>query len=119
MSIGYFDAYVKDIQWSENFFKKALEMEETRRATNDDGSLKSIWFRNGLQLMASGDKAAHHLGIVVDDYDKAKQAMLAFDGVKQMDGKPDKWLELPDGTVIELFQANPGAIDDVLEIKIK
>lgn len=62
---------VKDILWSEKFFKEALGMEETRRAENEDGSLKSIWFKNGLQLMAAGDKQSHHLGLVVDDYQYA------------------------------------------------
>lgn len=45
--------------------------------------------------------------------------VLAYEGVKHMEGKPEKWIQLPDGTVIELFQANDGAIDDVLNIKFK
>lgn len=45
--------------------------------------------------------------------------VLAYEGVKQMEGKPEKWIQLPDGTVIELFQANDGVIDDVLNIKFK
>lgn len=110
---------VKDILWSEKFFKEALGMIETRRALNEDGSLKSLWFANGLQLMASGDKKAHHLGVVVDDYQEARRIMLSYEGVHQMPNKPEKWIELPDGVVIELFQANMGVIDDVLAIKMK
>lgn len=110
---------VKDILWSEKFFKDVLRMEETRRALNDDGTLKSLWFKNGIQLMAGGSKQAHHLGLIVDDYAKARADMLAYEGVKQMEGKPEKWIQLPDGTVIELFQANDGVIDDVLNIKFK
>lgn len=110
---------VKDILWSEKFFKEVLNMQETRRALNEDGSLKSLWFKGGLQLMAGGDKQAHHLGIVVDDYKKAREAMLAVEGVKQAEGKPEKWIELPDGLLLELFQAKDGAIDKALEITMK
>lgn len=110
---------VKDILWSEKFFKEALGMEETRRAENEDGSLKSIWFKNGLQLMAAGDKQSHHLGLVVDDYQEARRIMLSYEGVKQAEGKPEKWLELPDGLMLELFQAKAGAIEEVLSITIK
>lgn len=110
---------VKDILWSEKFFKEALNMEETRRAVNEDGSLKSIWFKNGLQLMAAGEKQSHHLGLIVDDYAAARKTMLSYEGVHEMAGKPEKWLQLPDGLTIELFQAAEGAIDKVLDIKLK
>lgn len=110
---------VKDISWSEKFFKEALNMEETRRAFNNDGTIKSIWFRNGLQLLSAGSKQAHHLGLVVDNYEEAKKRMLSFDGVEHIKGKPEKWFQLPDGIVIELFQAKPNAIDSILSINIK
>ena len=110
---------VKDIHWSESFFKEALGLEEVRRAHHEDGSIRSIWFRNGLQLLADGDKTPHHLGLVVDDFAAARKAMLSFTGVKQIEGRTEQWLELPDGTTIELFQANPNAIDEILKINIK
>jgi len=33
--------------------------------------------------------------------------------------KPEKWIQLPDGLVLELFQEKPGAIKEILAIDVK
>ena len=45
--------------------------------------------------------------------------MLAYEGVHPMEGKPEKWVQLPDGLVLELFQEKPGAIEKILDIEVK
>ena len=113
---------VRDIEWSIRFFEKVLGMEVIRRKETN-GELEQVWLRGGLQLVASPDNygagQGHHLGIVVEDFKGTLREMLAYEGVHAMDGKPEKWVELPDGLVLELFQENPGAIDKVLSIDVK
>ena len=113
---------VRDIEWSIRFFEKVLGMEVIRRKETN-GELEQVWLRGGLQLVASPDNYAagrgHHLGIVVEDFKGTLREMLAYEGVHAMDGKPEKWVELPDGLVLELFQEKPGAIDKILSIDVK
>ena len=113
---------VADIDWSLEFFQTVLGMTETRRKEKD-GKLQQVWLKGGLQLVAAPEDPAagrgHHLGIVVQDFAAALQEMLAYEGVHSMEGKPEKWVQLPDGLVLELFQEKPGAIEKVLGIEVK
>lgn len=113
---------VRDIEWSIRFFEDVLGMEVIRRK-EANGKLEQVWLRGGLQLIASPDRHAtgqgHHLGIVVEDFRGVLREMLAYEGVHAVEGKPEKWVELPDGLVLELFQEKPGAIADVLAIEVK
>lgn len=113
---------VADIDWSLEFFQTVLGMTETRRKEKD-GKLQQVWLKGGLQLVAAPEDPAagrgHHLGIVVQDFAATLQEMLAYEGVHPMEGKPEKWVQLPDGLVLELFQEKPGAIEKVLGIEVK
>ena len=113
---------VADIDWSLEFFQTVLGMTETRRKEKD-GKLQQVWLKGGLQLVAAPEDPAagrgHHLGIVVQDFAATLQEMLAYEGVHSMEGKPEKWVQLPDGLVLELFQEKPGAIEKVLGIEVK
>ncbi|MCR5757633.1 MAG: VOC family protein [Selenomonas sp.] len=112
---------VGDIEWSLQFFQQVLGMQETRRKV-EDGKLTSVWLKGGIQLMAADDPASgrgHHLGIVVQDFDAALKEMLAYEGVQPVAGKPEKWVQLPDGLVLELFQAKPGAIEQWMAVDVK
>lgn len=113
---------VRDIEWSIRFFGEVLGMEVTRRKEKDN-KLEQVWLHGGIQLIAAPDNYAagrgHHLGIVVQDFRQTLDAMLAYEGVHAMEGKPEKWVQLPDGLVLELFQEKPGAIDRVLAIEVK
>lgn len=113
---------VADIEWSLKFFQTVLGMTETRRKEKD-GVLQQVWLKGGLQLVAAPENPAagrgHHLGIVVQDFQSALQEMLAYEGVHPMEGKPEKWVQLPDGLVLELFQEKPGAIEKILDIEVK
>ena len=113
---------VRDIEWNIRFFEDVLGMEVTRRK-EESGKLEQVWLRGGIQLIASPDNHAagrgHHLGIVVEDFQAMLTEMLTYEGVHAIEGKPEKWVELPDGLVLELFQEKPGAIDKVLSIDVK
>ena len=113
---------VADIEWSLNFFQTVLGMTETRRKEKD-GVLQQVWLKGGLQLVAVPNNPAagrgHHLGIVVQDFAATLQEMFAYEGVHAMEGKPEKWVQLPDGLVLELFQEKPGAIEKVLAVDVK
>ncbi len=113
---------VADIEWSRNFFQTVLGMTETRRKEKD-GVLQQVWLKGGLQLVAAPEDPAagrgHHLGIVVQDFKAVLQEMLTYEGVHHLDGKPEKWVQFPDGLVLELFQEKPGAIEKVLAVEVK
>ena len=113
---------VRDIEWSIRFFEDVLGMEVTRQK-EAKGRLAQVWLRGGIQLVAAPENYAagrsHHLGIVVEDFAATRAEMLAYEGVHAMEGMPEKWIELPDGLVLELFQEKPGAIEKVLDIEVK
>ena len=97
---------VADIHWSLAFFEDVLGMTETRRRESD-GKLQQVWLDGGIQLIEAPGKVpggqAHHLGIRVRDFKGTLAKMLAYEGVHSVDGKPEKWVQLPDGLLLELF----------------
>ena len=103
-------------------FEGVLGMHETRRKEKD-GKLMMAWLDGGIQLVAAqGNSAAgrgHHLGLVVDDLPAALAALKSVPGVHGIAGKPEKWVQLPDGLTLEMFQANDGAIDAAITNKLK
>lgn len=113
---------VRDIEWSIRFFENVLGMEVIRRKETA-GKLSQAWLRGGIQLIAAPESyeagRGHHLGIVVENFKETLSDMLSYEGVRAIDGKPEKWVELPDGLVLELFQEKPGAIDKILSVDVK
>lgn len=113
---------VQDIDWSVRFFVQVFGMSVTRQKENH-GHLSQVWLDGGIQLVASPEDPAfgrpHHLGIVVQDFSAVRRDMLRWEGVHPMEGKPEKWLQLPDGLVLELFQEKSGAVEQVLAISVK
>ena len=114
---------VKDIEWDVKLFRDVLGMEITRTREDDEGNWQMVWMKGGLQLIAAPEDwqkgQAHHLGLVVEDFEQARKRMLAAPGVEQVPGKPEKWLRLPDGLTIELFQEVSGAIEQLYHISVK
>ena len=103
--------------------RDVLGMEITRTREDDEGNWQMVWMKGGLQLIAAPEDwqkgQAHHLGLVVEDFEQARKRMLAAPGVEQVPGKPEKWLRLPDGLTIELFQEVSGAIEQLYHISVK
>lgn len=113
---------VADIEWTRKLFEDVLGMHETRRK-EEDGKLAMVWLDGGIQLVAAPENSAagrgHHLGLVVEDLPVALAALKSVPGVHGIEGKPEKWVQLPDGLTLEMFQANDGAIDAALSNKLK
>ncbi len=103
---------VADLDWSLKFFADVFGMTERRRKENTPRGTQ-VWLTGGLQLVerqaAGADETDggwnHHLGLMVSDLEAATKAALAVPGVHPIEDQPAKWVELPDGTVLELFQA--------------
>jgi len=97
---------VADIDWTLEFFEDVLGMSVTRRR-EAEGKLQQVWLDGGIQLVAAPDNAgsgqAHHLGLRVRDFKGTLAKMLAYEGVHSVEGKPEKWVQLPDGLLLELF----------------
>lgn len=113
---------VSDIDWHIDFFTNACGMKITRRQESN-GAVKQIWLQGGIQLVKAKPGEVihnfHHIGLVVSDFNIARKIMLSYAEVKPLEGKPEKWLQLPDGIVLELFQEKPDALQKVLDIEIK
>ena len=113
---------VADMEWTMKLFEDVFGMRKTRRKEKD-GKLTMVWLDGGIQLVAAPEDSTagrgHHLGIVVDDLSAALAKLKAVPGVHGIEGKPEKWVQLPDGLTLEMFQANEGAIDAALGNKLK
>ena len=113
---------VKDIHWHINFFDEALGM-DVREIDGPTDAPHQYWSIGGMQLMSTPDFEAPpsneagwlaHLGIMVDDLEQALAECHKF-GVKALP-QGRNWLQLPDGLAIELIQAAPGSVAQVLAV---
>jgi hypothetical protein len=83
---------------------------------------RQAWTVGGVQLIADplfeGPEGRFgHLGMMTDDVEAAIDAAKTWGIGSAPQGR--NWLQLPDGLVIELNQAVPGAIDQALAVKPK
>jgi predicted enzyme related to lactoylglutathione lyase len=113
---------VRDIHWHIKFFYEALGM-DVREIDGPADAPNQYWSIGGMQLMSTpGFEAAPsndvgwlaHLGIMVEDLEQAIAACHKF-GVKVLP-QGHNWLQLPDGLAIELIQAAPGSVAQVLAV---
>ncbi|MBU3649862.1 MAG: VOC family protein [Limnohabitans sp.] len=113
---------VKDIRWHIEFFREVLGM-AVREIDGPSDDPRQYWTLGGLQFMATPDLAAPptneagwlaHLGVMVDDLDAALAAAEPW-GVKALP-QGRNWLQLPDGLAVELMQAAPGSVEQVLRV---
>ena len=116
---------VRDIHWHIRFFREVLGM-EVREIDGPVDDPRQYWTVGGIQLMATPGFAAPpsndagwlaHLGILVEDLDAALAAARSWDVTPLPQGR--NWLQLPDGLAIELIQAVPGAVAQVLAVKVR
>lgn len=109
---------VKDINWHIRFFREVLGM-TLRDIDGAPESPRQVWTFGGLQLMAAPDFAGPegrfaHLGVMCEDVNAAIEAAESF-GVSHLD-KGTNWLVLPDGLIVELLPASPGAVEAALAV---
>lgn len=115
--IEHVAVYVKDIDWYIEFFNNTLGFTERMRK-QESGQPKQVWLYGGIQLIeVSEDQAIGklgHLGIMAEDQQNT------LEKIKQYDVKPmpqgDNWWQLPDGLCIEILQAKPGTVRDILDV---
>jgi len=112
---------VKDIGWHIRFFHEVLGMPVKEMDGPRDAPLQA-WTVGGVQLIADpsfeGPEGRFgHLGMMTDDVEGAIAAAEARGIGTAPQGH--NWLLLPDGLVLELNQAVPGAVDQALALKPK
>jgi catechol 2,3-dioxygenase-like lactoylglutathione lyase family enzyme len=112
---------VKDIDWHIRFFREVLGM-PVKETDGPTEAPRQAWTVGGVQLIADpsfdGPEGRFgHLGMMTDDVEGAITAAKAWGIGSASQGR--NWLQLPDGLVVELNQAAPGAIDQVLAVKPK
>jgi len=112
---------VKDISWHIGFFRDVLGM-PVRESIGPVDRPEQVWTVGGIQLIADAsfegpEGRFGHLGMMTNDVEGAITAAQTWGVGAAPQGR--NWLLLPDGLVVELNQALPGAIEQVLAIKPK
>ena len=111
--------FVKDINWHIAFFQDVFGM-GIRTKTMDGDKIAQAWLYGGMQLTAKtgfdGDGGGfNHLGVMVEDLEKAVDAAYKYDGVTEMP-QGRNWVKLPEGICVEIMQAENDAVTQALKI---
>lgn len=109
---------VRDLDWHLRFFRQALGM-EIRDIDGEAAAPRQVWLRGGPQLVADPDFEGpegrlFHLGVMTTDLETSIAAAQGW-GVRELP-QGRNWLALPDGLVVELLQASPGAVEAALTV---
>ena len=121
-ALGYVEhaaVRVKDLQWHVDFFAQVFGMTVWKKSQPGD-KLTQIWLTGGVQLIYSPDfKGAAdgqlgHLGLMVNDMEKVLEKAHALGAKELPQGR--NWFALPEGIAIEVIEAVPGAVEEVLKI---
>jgi catechol 2,3-dioxygenase-like lactoylglutathione lyase family enzyme len=104
---------VLDIGWHIRFFRDVLGMDIRDRDGPADAP-RQVWTFGGIQLIADPDLTEPvacfgHIGVMAEDAEAVIAAALAFGRISHL-GTGRNWLVLPDGIVVEILQASPGAV---------
>lgn len=109
--------FVTDIDWYIDFFRSTLNCTERMRK-EEAGQPRQVWLYGGIQLIESNENQQNgklgHLGIMAENQKEALKKIKEYDVEPMPQG--DNWWKLPDGLCIEILQANPGTVNDVLGI---
>jgi len=112
---------VKDIGWHIRFFREVLGM-DVKETDGPAETPRQAWTVGGVQFIADPsfegpEGRMGHLGMITDDLEGAIAAATQWGIGSAPQGR--NWLQLPDGLVVELNQAVPGAVDQALAVKPK
>lgn len=110
---------VRDIAWHIDFFAKVFGM-TVRMMDGDAQAPKQVWTVGGIQLIADPGltdpvDCFGHIGVMADDAKSLIDAALAHGGVTHQE-RGRHWLVLPDGIVVEILQASPGAVAEAYAV---
>lgn len=112
---------VKDIDWHVRFFRDVLGM-PVKEVDGNAEHPHQAWTVGGVQLIADpsfeGPEGRFgHLGMMTEDVEAAIFCARQWGIDSAPQGR--NWLLLPDGLVVELNQAVPGAVEQALAVKPK
>lgn len=113
--------WVRDIHWHIRFFHDVLGM-AMREVDGTPENPKQYWTLGGMQFMADPgfvgpEGRLGHLGVMCEDLEAALAAAAPFGVGTMPQGR--NWLKLPDGLVVELIQASPGAVSQALAVNAR
>jgi len=110
--------FVKDMDWHIKFFEAVFGMGIRTKTMNGD-QVAQVWLYGGIQLTVKPDYDMldgymNHLGIMVDDLDKAVGEAYKYGVTEMPQGR--NWVRTPEGCGIEIMQAENDAVARALEI---
>ena len=111
--------FVKDMAWHIKFFEEAFGMGIRTKSTDGDKILQ-VWLEGGVQLTQKDDFCGdadcgfNHLGIMVEDLDKAVEAVYKYGVTEMPQGR--NWVRLPEGIGIEIMQATGDSVAQALAV---
>ena len=112
---------VSDINWHIRFFREVFGM-TLREVHGPEDAPTQVWTIGGMQLMSDPDFKGPegrlaHLGIMTEDVAAALRESQAW-GVTAMP-QGSNWMALPDGLALELIQAEPDSVAQILAVKAR
>ena len=112
---------VSDINWHIRFFREVFGM-TLREVHGPEDAPTQVWTIGGMQLMSDPDFKGPegrlaHLGIMTEDVAAALREAQAW-GVTAMP-QGSNWMALPDGLALELIQAEPDSVAQILAVKAR
>ena len=109
--------YVTDIDWYIDFFENTLNFTERMRKV-ENGQPRQVWLYGGIQLIEVEKNhltgKLGHLGIMAENQQEALKKIKQYDVEPMPQG--NNWWQLPDGLCIEILQAKPGTVKDILDV---
>ena len=110
--------FVKDMDWHLKFFETVFDMGIRSKSMNGD-KIAQVWLHGGMQLTVKDDfdgleGGFNHLGIMVDDLDKAVDEAYKFGVTEMPQGR--NWVRTPEGIGIEIMKAENNAVAQALAI---
>ena len=112
---------VKDVEWHVAFFRVACGM-NVREQRGPEENPEQVWMNGGIQLNKTSELpskgGAFHIGIMAEDAQDVLQKSYSFDGVRNYDNR-EGWIVLPEGTIVEVIQALPGAIKAYCDVECR
>ena len=111
--------HVKDIHWHMAFFESVLGF-TLRDFHGEADNPTQVWLYGGIQLINTPDFVPargqmNHIGVMADDMEAVVAAGLAYPGVTH-EARGRNWLVCPDGLIVEILAASPGAVAQALAV---
>ncbi|MCD8077816.1 MAG: VOC family protein [Lachnospiraceae bacterium] len=112
---------VRDMEWYLAFFQDVLGM-DVREVAGDPERPDQIWV-GGMQLTRADTQersdpdtvAVWHVGIFTEHLEETLEKVYSYPEIRSMP-QGRNWFLLPDGLGVELMQAAPGSVEQILQV---